>query len=136
MNDMIKTARDGVKYAAQKPNSMLSSKGPLDFFINRFVPNVRLPETDKEVSAFSKVHSSSFFHMFGTCAVGKVVDETLAVHGVKGLRVCDASIFPKATKLNPQQAIMTMAWRAADIIVQTKDDCIVVNMENEEEQTA
>jgi choline dehydrogenase-like flavoprotein len=34
--------------------------------------------------------------------------------------VCDASIFSRATKANPQQAIMTMAWRAADIIVQTK----------------
>ncbi len=57
----------------------------------------------------SKNLCSTFYYVFGTCSIGKVIDETLAVHGVEGLRVCDASIFSRATRLNPQQATMTMA---------------------------
>ena len=121
MKEVIKAARDGVTCAAQKPNSILSTKGSIDIMAKALLLNARLPTTDKKVSNFIKKLSSPNYHIFGTCAVGKVVDETLAVHGVKGLRVCDASIFPKATRLNPQQAIMTMAWRAADIISQTSE---------------
>jgi len=121
MNKVVKMASNGLQCATNKPGSLLNSKGPIDFILNRLLPNLRIPKTDEQIPAFSKRNSSSFYHLFGTCAVGKVVDETLAVHGVTGLRVCDGSIFPINTMLNPQQAIMTMAWRAADIFVQTRD---------------
>jgi len=118
MNEVVKAASDGLYCATQNKNSILGSKGPLDFVINCFFPNTWSPKIGHNFS--SKNLSSSFYHIFGTCSIGKVVDDNLAVHGVEGLRVCDASIFSKATRLNPQQSIMTMAWRAADIIVQTK----------------
>lgn len=63
----------------------------------------------------------SNFHPVGSCAMlprdkGGVVDEKLKVHGVKGLRVCDASIFPMAPRGNPISSVYAVAERGADII--------------------
>ena len=35
-----------------------------------------------------------YFHWCGTCAIGSVVDDSLRVKGITGLRVCDASVLP------------------------------------------
>lgn len=124
MRTTIQTARDGLLHASSQQadsNSILSTSGPLDWLLNALVPNLQLPK-DNQLDTFNQAHCCSFFHLFGTCSVGKVVDESLKVCGVDNLRVCDGSIFPNATKVNPQQAILSMAWRAADIIVATGAD--------------
>ncbi len=48
-------------------------------------------------------------------ADGGVVDERGAVHGVRGLLVCDASVFPAASGVNPMLTIMAMAHRIATL---------------------
>lgn len=60
-------------------------------------------------------------HPCGTCAMlprekGGVVDEELRVHGVKNLRVVDASIFPMIPRGNIQSTVYAVAERAADLI--------------------
>lgn len=65
-------------------------------------------------------------HPVGSCAMlprgkGGVVDERLRVYGVKGLRICDASIFPLAVRGNPITAVYAVAEKGADII---KEDWI------------
>ena len=57
-------------------------------------------------------------HLFGGCRAGKdaatsVVDPSLKVHGVDGLYVMDASVFPSNTGVNPQHSIMSVASVAA-----------------------
>jgi choline dehydrogenase-like flavoprotein len=57
-------------------------------------------------------------HLFGGCRAGRdaatsVVDPTLKVHGVDGLYVMDASVFPTNTGVNPQHSIMSIAGVAA-----------------------
>lgn len=57
-------------------------------------------------------------HLFGTCRAGtdprtSVVDPHLRVHGVAGLHVMDASVFPSNTGVNPQHSIMAIATVAA-----------------------
>lgn len=57
-------------------------------------------------------------HVFGTACAGSdprasVVDENLAVHGVHGLHVMDASVFPTNLGVNPQHSIMALTWVAA-----------------------
>jgi choline dehydrogenase len=47
---------------------------------------------------------------------GGVVDESLKIYGVNGLRVCDASIFPMETRGNPISAVYAVAERGADLI--------------------
>jgi choline dehydrogenase-like flavoprotein len=59
------------------------------------------------------------YHPVGTCRMGvgpgrSVVDADHAVHGVPGLYVSDASVFPGAPGVNPQLTIMALALRAAE----------------------
>lgn len=60
-------------------------------------------------------------HASSTCAMGvdamAVVDPSLRVIGVEGLRVMDCSILPAMISGNTNAPVMAMAWRAADIIL-------------------
>ena len=57
-------------------------------------------------------------HLFGTARAGvdasdSVVGPNLEAHGMRGLFVMDASIFPTNLGVNPQHSIMAVVWRAA-----------------------
>jgi choline dehydrogenase len=47
---------------------------------------------------------------------GAVVDASLRVHGIDGLRVADASIMPALPRGNPNLACMMIGEKAADLI--------------------
>lgn len=60
-------------------------------------------------------------HQMGTCRMGAdplhaVTDEHAQVYGVKGLFVCDGSLFPSASGVNPMLSIMGLAHRASQYI--------------------
>ena len=66
----------------------------------------------------ARAYSLIMTHLFGGCRAGRdparsVVDPTLKVHGVDGLYVMDASVFPSNTGVNPQHSIMSVATVAA-----------------------
>ena len=66
--------------------------------------------------------ASSVFHLCGTCRMaprgdGGVVDPALRLHGVRGLRVADASIFPNITSANTNAPTIMVARKAADMIL-------------------
>jgi choline dehydrogenase-like flavoprotein len=57
-------------------------------------------------------------HQMGTCRMGahpgsSVIDEHHQVHGVKGLFICDSSVFPTACGVNPMLSIMALAHKAS-----------------------
>jgi len=63
-------------------------------------------------------------HQMGTCRIGAdpnnaVVDGNHEVYGVKGLYVCDGSVFPGASGVNPMLSIMGLAHRASQHIKTT-----------------
>ncbi len=75
-------------------------------------------QSDAELIADLRQRSGTVFHPAGTCAmgpdpVGAVVDAALRVHGVDGLRVCDASIFPAPIAGNINAASMMVGWKGA-----------------------
>lgn len=64
------------------------------------------PWTDEYWGCFIRHFSSTIYHPSGTCKMGPssdktaVVDPTLKVYGIKGLRVIDCSIMPKIVSGN------------------------------------
>lgn len=68
-----------------------------------------------------RARAGSVFHLSGTCAMGPdptdaVVDPCLRVHGISGLRVADASIFPRLIAGNTNAASIMVGEKAFDLI--------------------
>ena len=78
-------------------------------------------ESDDELLAFARAKGTTAHHLVGTCAMGPdpaaVVDPTLKVNGVAGLRVADASIMPMIVSGNTNAATVMIAERASAFIL-------------------
>jgi choline dehydrogenase-like flavoprotein len=71
-------------------------------------------------------HASDSFHHMGTTRLGSdpttgVVDPNCQIHGVRGLFVAGASVFPAAGFANPTLTIAALAIRLADHLKATVD---------------
>jgi choline dehydrogenase len=80
------------------------------------VPPRRMSRGD--TVAFIRRSSSSYWHPVGTCAMGTgreaVVDADLRVHGIKGLRIADASVMPTIPSANTNAAAIMIGEFAAE----------------------
>ncbi|WP_029897786.1 choline dehydrogenase [Desulfohalovibrio reitneri] len=78
-------------------------------------------ETDEEILDFVAREGESAYHPSCTCKMGyddmSVVDSDLRVHGVRGLRVVDASVMPYITNGNIYAPVMMIGEKAADHIL-------------------
>jgi choline dehydrogenase len=78
-------------------------------------------QTDDEILAIAKRDGTSVFHIAGTCKMGRdrlaVLDPSLRVRGVTGLRVADASVMPTLVSGNSNAAAMVIGWRASELIL-------------------
>ncbi|KAK7020176.1 hypothetical protein VNI00_017855 [Paramarasmius palmivorus] len=74
--------------------------------------------TDEAKANYIRENANTFGHPCSSASMGPggVVDSTLKVKGVKGLRVVDASIFPQIPEALPQALVYIAAERAADLI--------------------
>ncbi|KAH8092604.1 aryl-alcohol-oxidase from pleurotus Eryingii [Cristinia sonorae] len=75
--------------------------------------------TDAQKEQFIRNRSVNVNHPVGTARMSKsggVVDSSLRVKGVQGLRVVDASIFPVIPESHTQGPVYIVAERAADLI--------------------
>ena len=66
--------------------------------------------SDDELAQVVRERAESLYHPASTCrmaplADGGVVDAQLTVYGVRGLRVCDASIFPWLVSGHPVSSL-------------------------------
>ncbi len=79
--------------------------------------------SDEALAAYVRASASTVWHPVGTCRMGAaddptaVVDPTLRVRGVTGLRVADASVMPMITAGNTNAATIMIGDKAADLIL-------------------
>jgi len=79
-------------------------------------------KTDDDLASYVRNTAVTAHHPCGTCRMGApgdaaaVVDAQLRVHGVTGLRVVDASVFPDLVGGNINAPVIMIAERAADLI--------------------
>ena len=76
---------------------------------------------DAALAGYVRRTAYTVHHPVGSCRMGTdahaVVDPALRVHGVEGLRVVDASVFPRVVGGNTNAAVVMAAEKAADMIL-------------------
>ncbi len=84
------------------------------------VDTKRLLADDAALRAFVRANAQVQYHVCGTCRMGSaedpdaVVDPVGRVHGIGGLRVADASIFPTVPRANTHVSVLMAAEKIAD----------------------
>lgn len=77
---------------------------------------------DASLLEYCRERAASIYHPSSTARMGKgpldVVDARLRVHGLAGLRVVDASIMPAVVSGNCNAAVVMIAEKAADMILE------------------
>ncbi|MEY4092966.1 MAG: hypothetical protein RLZZ53_165, partial [Acidobacteriota bacterium] len=81
-------------------------------------------KSDADVANFVRRDSDTIYHGAGTCKMGPasdraaVVDASLRVRGVDGLRVADASIMPEVVNATTHAACVMIGEKASDLLRQ------------------
>ncbi|SKC68981.1 GMC family oxidoreductase [Paraburkholderia hospita] len=114
--DDIRVMRDGLRIARE----LMAQKAFDPYRGEEFGPGKEVT-SDAELDEYLKNKSESVYHPVGTCKMGSdddaVVDARLRVHGVRSLRVVDASIMPTLTSGNTNAPTIMIAEKAADMIL-------------------
>ncbi len=79
-------------------------------------------QSDEELTLDFRRRSGTVYHPVSTCRMGpdpetSVVDPTLRVHGVDGLRIIDCSIFPELISGNTNAAAMMTGAKGAELVL-------------------
>ncbi|GAB88751.1 GMC family oxidoreductase [Gordonia rhizosphera] len=83
----------------------------------------RVPDDDTLAEVLNR-HSHTLYHPVGTCRMGhdsdSVVTPALAVRGVSGLRVADASVMPTIVRGHTHAPSVLIGEKAADLILASR----------------
>jgi len=100
--------------------NLMKTESMKEFVNDEIQPGFEI-STDDDILEFIKNKAETVYHPSGTCKMGfdqnAVVDKNLKVHGIKGLRVADASIMPTLVSGNTNAVCMMIGERCADFII-------------------
>ena len=98
----------------------MATKRMAEFQPEEFKPGTHIA-SDEELAKAAGDIATTIFHPVGTLKMGSdtmaVVDDQLRVHGLRGLRVADASIMPTITSGNTNAPVMAIAEKAAGMML-------------------
>ncbi|MFD7920443.1 GMC family oxidoreductase [Streptomyces sp. NPDC059740] len=112
-----RTIVDGLRIARE-----VAAADPLRGWLRREVAPGPSVTSDAELSEYGRRAAHTVYHPAGTCKMGAagdplaVLDPSLRVRGLEGVRVVDASVFPTMPTINPMLTVLLVAERAADLI--------------------
>ncbi|MEK9672449.1 MAG: GMC family oxidoreductase N-terminal domain-containing protein [Rhodospirillaceae bacterium] len=101
---------------------ILNTKAMAHYFDGEEYPGVRV-QTDDEWMQVAKERGTTTYHPMGTCRMGpasdknSVVDDTLKIHGLDGIRIIDASVMPNMLSANLNAGTIMIAEKASDMIL-------------------
>lgn len=110
--------REIVVRAVRQVRRLLATEPVARYVRNEIEPGPKALD-DGAILAYVRATAQSMHHWCGTCRMGRsddpdaVVDSRLRVHGISGLRVADASVFPAIVSANTNAASFLVAERAA-----------------------
>jgi choline dehydrogenase-like flavoprotein len=109
---------DGIRFVRR-----LTSKLKKKYIAEEELPGEHL-QSDDDLREFVRSHAWGH-HASCTCAIGSVnqkgvLDSDFRVHGVRGLRVVDASVFPRIPGFFIASAIYMIGEKAADVILSSR----------------
>lgn len=93
-----------------------------EYIVEEILPGPAVTSDEDLIQDFRK-RSGTVYHPVSTCRMGPdasraVVDPRLKVHGLAGLRIIDASIFPDNISGNTNAASIMTGWKGAEMILQ------------------
>jgi choline dehydrogenase len=113
--------RDDVILGGRLVRELMRAPALRDITAQEVTPATKVID-DASMLSYFREESGSIYHLCGSCAMGSdpntaVVDARLRVHGVDGLRIVDASIFPNITSGNINAPTMMVAEKGAAMIL-------------------
>ncbi|WP_274561473.1 GMC family oxidoreductase [Streptomyces spiramyceticus] len=115
-----RTLVDGIRIARE-----IAKAEPLAKWLTREVcpgPDVT---TDEEISEYARKVAHTVYHPAGTCRMGAsddelaVVSPDLKIHGLEGIRIADASVFPTMPAVNPMIGVLMVGEKCAELLAAT-----------------
>ncbi|MEX1235980.1 MAG: GMC family oxidoreductase N-terminal domain-containing protein [Roseovarius sp.] len=107
---------DGMKMTRE-----VVAQAPMDAFRGPEISPGDACQSDGDWLLFARDNGQTIYHASGTCRMGNddasVVDPSLRLRGVDGLRVVDASIMPTIVSGNTQAAVFMIAEKGAELIL-------------------
>ncbi|MBN9243605.1 MAG: GMC family oxidoreductase N-terminal domain-containing protein [Mesorhizobium sp.] len=93
-----------------------------EYIVEEILPGPSVTSDDDLIQDFRK-RSGTVYHPVSTCRMGPdaaraVVDARLRVHGLEGLRVIDASVFPGNITGNTNAPTIMVGWKGAEMVLE------------------
>jgi choline dehydrogenase-like flavoprotein len=107
---------DGIRFVRKLTAPLIRQS----FIAEEVLPGKQI-ETDEQLREFVRTHAWGH-HASCSCAIGPVeqhgvLDAAFRVHGTRGLRVVDASVFPRIPGFFIVSAVYMIGEKAADVIL-------------------
>ncbi len=111
----LKTSAEGVKISREILNQPSMAK----YIKREHFPGDTI-RTQRDFEDYAREYGRTSYHPVGTCKMGQdemaVVDPSLRVRGLEGIRICDSSVMPSLIGSNTNAPSIMIGEKASDLV--------------------